>query len=79
MLHTAGHPVKHRKFGYRGVIVGTADHTCTMGARWIAQMGVDDLPRDRALPTNPPNPNPNPNTSPALALALTPTLNLSPI
>ena len=45
VLHTAGHPVKHRKFGYRGVIVGTADHSCTMHARWIAQMGVDDLPR----------------------------------
>ena len=50
VLHTAGHPVKHRKFGYRGVIVGTADHTCTMDARWIAQMGVDGLPHGRYQP-----------------------------
>ena len=46
VLHTAGHPVRHRKFGYRGVIVGAADHTCCMDAAWIAQMGVDGLPRE---------------------------------
>ena len=50
VLHAAGHPVTHRKFGYRGVIVGAADHTCAMDARWIAQMGVDRLPRGRYQP-----------------------------
>lgn len=50
VLFTAGHCIKHRKFGYRGVIVGTADHTCTMDERWIIQMGVDDLPRGRYQP-----------------------------
>ena len=50
VLYTGGSCIKHRKFGYRGVIVGTADHTCMQGERWIMQMGVDDLPRGRYQP-----------------------------
>ena len=50
VLYTAGHPIKHRAFGYRGVILGTPDHTCMQGAQWIEQMGVDDLPRGRHQP-----------------------------
>jgi len=50
VLYTCGHPITHRKFRYRGVIVGTADHTCNMDEQWIAQMGVDDLYRGRYQP-----------------------------
>ena len=40
----AGMCMTHRRYGYRGVIVGEADHTCLASEAWIAQMGVDDLP-----------------------------------
>jgi hemimethylated DNA binding protein len=50
VLYTAGRCMKHRNFGYRGVIVGTPDHTCMMSEQWIEQMGVDNLPRGRFQP-----------------------------
>jgi hemimethylated DNA binding protein len=50
VCYTAGSVLKHRKFGYRGVIVGTADHTCTQPDWWIERMGVDRLPRGRYQP-----------------------------
>ena len=50
VLYTAGHCIQHRNFGYRGVIVGTAEEHCKMNDRWIAQMNVDNLPRGRYQP-----------------------------
>ena len=50
VLYAGGCCIQHRKFGYRGVIVGTPDHTCMQDERWIATMGVDDLPRGRYQP-----------------------------
>lgn len=50
MCYVAGEVLKHRKFGYRGVIARPADHTCMMDERWIEQMGVDELPRGRYQP-----------------------------
>ena len=50
VCYVAGQPLRHKKFGYRGVIVGGADHTCTQPAAWIRQMGVDELPRGRYQP-----------------------------
>lgn len=50
VCYIAGSVLKHRKFGYRGVIVGNVDHTCGQPESWIRQMGVDMLPRGRYQP-----------------------------
>ena len=50
VCYFAGQPLRHKKFAYRGVIVGSADHTCTQSAAWMRQMGVDELPRGRYQP-----------------------------
>ena len=47
VCYTMGTCIKHKRFGYRGVIVGTADHTCTATDGWCEQMGVDQLRRGR--------------------------------
>ena len=50
VCYTAGQPLRHTRLAYRGVIVGSADHTCIQSAEWIRQMGVDRLPRGRYQP-----------------------------
>ena len=50
VYYTAGSCIKHKKFGYRGVIMGNVDHTCNMSDEWIAQMGVEQLTRGRYQP-----------------------------
>ncbi len=47
VCYTAGSCLEHKRFGYRGVIVGTADHTCTKSDQWCEQMQVDKLRRGR--------------------------------
>lgn len=47
--HKIGTHLRHRRFGYEGVIVGW-DVRCDAEARWIEQMRVDDLPRGRHQP-----------------------------
>ena len=44
--YSLGQTMVHRKFGYRGAIVGY-DPRCNMPEEWIAQMGVDNLPNGR--------------------------------
>lgn len=44
-----GHYFQHKRFGYRGFIVGWDTH-CAAGPAWILSMGVDDLPRGREQP-----------------------------
>ena len=44
-----GQVILHRKFSYRGVIVGY-DATCEQSEEWCEQMGVDKLPGGRAQP-----------------------------
>ena len=50
VCYTAGRCIKHRRFGYRGVVVRSADHTCQMHENWCRQMGVDGLRRGRYQP-----------------------------
>lgn len=40
---------QHKRFGYRGFIVGWDTH-CAAGPGWILRMGVDELPRGRSQP-----------------------------
>ena len=49
VCYVAGSVLKHRKFGYRGVVIGM-DPTCAQPEPWIEQMGVDLLPRGRYQP-----------------------------
>ena len=44
---SVGQLMKHKKYGYRGVIFGY-DHKCTMPEEWIQRMGVSD--RQKELP-----------------------------
>ncbi|ROW01296.1 hypothetical protein VMCG_05921 [Cytospora schulzeri] len=44
-----GHYFQHKRFGYRGFIVGWDTH-CAAGPAWIMRMGVDELPRGRGQP-----------------------------
>ena len=34
LAHICGRCIRHRRFGYRGVIVGTPDHSCTQPLGW---------------------------------------------
>ena len=45
VCYPVGHCIKHARFGYRGVILSSGDHTCEADDFWIAQMGVDSLRR----------------------------------
>lgn len=47
--HRIGTYFEHRRFGYRGFIVGW-DAQCAASPAWIVQMRVDDLPRGRHQP-----------------------------
>lgn len=47
--HRIGTYFEHRRYGYRGFIVGW-NPECAATASWIAQMRVDDLPRGRSQP-----------------------------
>lgn len=47
--HRIGTYFEHKRYGYRGFIVGW-DPTCAATANWIVQMRVDDLPRGRYQP-----------------------------
>lgn len=47
--HRIGTYFEHKRYGYRGFIVGW-DPTCAATANWIVQMRVDDLPRGRDQP-----------------------------
>lgn len=47
--HRIGTYFEHRRYGYRGFIVGW-NSNCAATASWIAQMRVDDLPRGRDQP-----------------------------
>lgn len=40
---------QHKRYGYRGFIVGWDAH-CAAGPGWIMRMGVDELPRGREQP-----------------------------
>jgi hemimethylated DNA binding protein len=42
VLHTVGTLMKHRRYGYRAVIVSW-DRVCSASSSWIQQMGVDQL------------------------------------
>lgn len=42
----AGQVIRHRKYDYKGVIVGY-DKECDAPESWIRQMGVDTLPLGR--------------------------------
>lgn len=44
-----GHYFQHRRYQYRGFIVGW-DANCVAGPGWIERMGVDDLPGGRGQP-----------------------------
>eukprot|EP00897_Mesotaenium_endlicherianum_P004165 jgi/Mesen1/3777/ME000205S03034 len=46
---SVGSVIRHRRFGYRGVIVGW-DPTCTQPAEWITTMRVADLPSGASQP-----------------------------
>lgn len=47
--HRIGTYFEHKRYDYRGFIVGW-DPTCAATANWIVQMRVDDLPRGRDQP-----------------------------
>lgn len=47
-----GHVIRHRKYDYKGVIVGY-DRECDAPESWIRQMGVDTLPLGRCPPLPP--------------------------
>ena len=47
--HGLGQVILHRKYGYRGVVVGH-DPSCQQDEAWCTQMGVDKLPRGRLQP-----------------------------
>lgn len=47
--HRIGTYFEHKRYGYRGFIVGW-DSNCAANASWITQMRVDDLPRGRDQP-----------------------------
>lgn len=47
--HRIGTYFEHKRYGYRGFIVGW-DPACAATANWIVQMRVDDLPRGRNQP-----------------------------
>lgn len=49
VAHRIGTYFEHRRYGYRGFIVGW-DSRCAAAAGWIVQMRVDDLPRGRNQP-----------------------------
>lgn len=49
VAHRVGTYFEHRRYGYRGFIVGW-DSRCAAAAGWIVQMRVDDLPRGRDQP-----------------------------
>lgn len=49
VMHRIGTYFEHRRYGYRGFVVGWDPH-CAATAEWIAQMRVDDLPRGRNQP-----------------------------
>ncbi|KUI55673.1 F-box only protein 21 [Cytospora mali] len=44
-----GHYFHHKRYGYRGFVVGWDPH-CAAGQAWIMRMGVDELPRGREQP-----------------------------
>lgn len=44
-----GMVIRHRRYSYRGVILGHDDH-CTAPEAWIQHMGVDSLPKGRRQP-----------------------------
>ena len=46
----SGQVLRHRRYHYRGVILGQVEPTCNMSEAWIRQMGVDQLPRGRLQP-----------------------------
>jgi len=47
--YALGQVLTHRKFGYRGVIIGY-DPTCLQTDEWVEQMGVERLPGGRNQP-----------------------------
>lgn len=47
--HRIGTYFEHRRYGYRGFVVGWSQ-TCAASQTWIAQMRVDELPRGRHQP-----------------------------
>ncbi|KAI7842305.1 hypothetical protein COHA_003945 [Chlorella ohadii] len=49
VLHAIGTVIRHRRYGYRGVIAGH-DPRCLADEAWIQQMRVDMLPGGREQP-----------------------------
>lgn len=49
VLHAIGTVIRHRRYGYRGVIAGHDPH-CLADEAWIQQMRVDMLPSGREQP-----------------------------